>query len=204
MAQLRYLFKIIIICFVMIPLGVFAKPSNEAVNEFVTSLSNQVIDILKNNENNLAGRQAGFEAVFQKAADVTKISKFVAGGAWKNASDDTKTHYTTVYRQYMAYTYASRITQYDNQKVMVGRISDLGKNGFLVNTTLVTPDTNNNMSVIWQLSAIDDVLKVTDLRVENISMALTQRAEFTAYLITNNNSLAELTGLLETRLNSLK
>jgi phospholipid transport system substrate-binding protein len=182
----------------------FAKPSNENVNEFVTSLSNQVIDILKNNENNLAGRQTGFEAVFEKAADVAKIAQFVAGGAWKNASSEVQKNYIDVYHQYMAYTYASRITKYVNQKVMIGRISDLGNNGFLVNTTLVTPNATDNMSIIWQLSAVNDVLKVTDLRVENISMALTQRAEFTAYLLANNNSLEGLTNLLQTRLKSLK
>jgi phospholipid transport system substrate-binding protein len=180
----------------------YAKPSEEDVRDFVASLSNQVIDVLKNNENNLSGRQAGFEDIFQKAGDVPKIAQFVAGGAWKNASADIQKTYVDVYRQYMAYTYASRITQYDNQQVKLGRISDLGANGFIVNTTLVTPDTNN-MSVIWQLSTKDDILKVTDLRVENISMALTQRAEFTAYLIANNNDLGALTQLLQTRLNSL-
>ncbi len=184
----------------------YAKPSEEDVKLFVTSLSNQVIDVLKNNENNLSGRQAGFEAIFQKAGDVPKIAQFVARGAWKNASADIQKTYVDVYRQYMAYTYASRITQYDNQQVKLGRIYNLGANSFIVNTTLVSPNTNNgnnNMSVIWQLSTKDDVLKVTDLKVENISMALTQRAEFTAYLIANNNDLGALTQLLQTRLNSL-
>jgi phospholipid transport system substrate-binding protein len=202
--QPRSFFTILMTCFFMFMSSAFAKPSNENVNEFVTSLSNQVIDILKNNENNLAGRQTGFEAVFKKAADVAKIAQFVAGGAWKTASSEVQKNYIDVYHQYMAYTYAARITKYMNQKVMVGRISDLGNNGFSVNTTLVTPDSNNNMSIIWQLSAVNDVLKVTDLRVENISMALTQRAEFTAYLLANNNSLEGLTNLLQTRLKSLK
>jgi ABC-type transporter MlaC component len=69
---------------------------------------------------------------------------------------------------------------------------------------LVTPNTNNAMSVIWQLSSNDDTLKVTDLRVENISMSLTQRAEFAAYLMMNKNDLGQLAGLLQTRLNTLK
>jgi ABC-type transporter MlaC component len=60
------------------------------------------------------------------------------------------------------------------------------------------------MSVIWQLSSNDDVLKVSDLRVENISMALTQRAEFAAYLALNDNSLQKLSVLLQERLGNLK
>ena len=204
MLRLRSFLTTLFIGFFVLTSVVFAKPSNKEVSNFVTSLSNQVIEILKNNENNLSGRQAGFEAIFQKAGNVPKIAQFVAGGAWKNASIDTQKIYIDVYRQYMAYTYASRITKYDNQQVKIGRVSDLGSNGFLVNTTLVTPNINNNMSVIWQLSVIGDTLKVTDLRVENISMSLTQRAEFTAYLLVNNNDLGQLSNLLQTRLNSLK
>jgi phospholipid transport system substrate-binding protein len=184
--------------------GLFAKPTNAQVGDFVTLLSNQVIDVLKNNENNLSGRKKGFEQIFQQAGDVPKIAKFVAGPAWKTATVDIQNKYVEIYRQYMAYTYASRITQYNNQKVKIGRISDLGTNGFLVDTQLITPNSNNVMSVIWQLSSNDDVLKVSDLRVENISMALTQRAEFAAYLALNDNSLQKLSVLLQERLGNLK
>jgi phospholipid transport system substrate-binding protein len=202
--KLRYFLGLLIIAYCAFVTNVFAKPSKEQITVFVTSLSNQVIDVLKNNENNISGRKAGFEDIFQKAGDVSKIARFVAGAAWKNASGDIQQNYVEIYRQYMAYTYASRITQYNNQQVKIGRISDLGSNGFLVNTMLVTPNTNNAMSVIWQLSSNDDTLKVTDLRVENISMSLTQRAEFAAYLMMNKNDLGQLAGLLQTRLNTLK
>lgn len=202
--KLRYFLSALIIAYCALTTGVFAKPSKEQITMFVTSLSNQVIDVLKTNENNVSGRKAGFEDIFQKAGDVPKIARFVAGASWKNATEDVQENYVKIYRQYMAYTYASRITQYNNQQVKIGRISDLGSNGFLVNTMLVTPNTNNAMSVIWQLSNNDDILKVTDLRVENISMSLTQRAEFAAYLMVNKNDLGQLANLLQTRLNTLK
>ena len=202
MTHLNRFILILLIGFSSFTANVLAKPSSNNTKEFVISLSNQVIDILKKNEKNLIGRQTGFEEIFAKAGDVPKIAKFVAGGAWKNASSEVQKTYIDIYRQYMAYTYASRITKYDNQQVKIGRIADLGSNGFLVNTVLVTPNTNNNMSIIWQLSAVNNTLKVTDLRVENISMSLTQRAEFAAYLASNNNDLNQLTELLKKRLSS--
>jgi phospholipid transport system substrate-binding protein len=195
--------SILIIFFFSFTSTVFAKPQNAEISNFVTSLSNQVIDVLKKNVNSLAGRKAGFEEIFQKAGDVPKIAKFVAGPAWKSTPIETQQEYVEVYRQYMAYTYASRITAYNNQQVKIGRISNLGLNGFLVDTQLISPNTNNVMSVIWQLSYNNDILKVSDLRVENISMSLTQRAEFAAYLALNNNSLKSLTTLLQNRLGDL-
>lgn len=196
--------SVFIVFFLSLTANLWAKPTNQQVSDFVESLSNQVIDVLKNNENNVSGRKTGFEQIFQQAGDVPKIAKFVAGPAWKTAAVDTQSRYVEIYRQYMAYTYASRITQYNNQQVKIGRVSDLGTNGFLVDTQLITPNTNNVMSVIWQVSNNNDVLKVSDLRVENISMALTQRAEFAAYLALNDNSLQKLSVLLQERLGNFK
>ncbi|MFT6071631.1 MAG: phospholipid transport system substrate-binding protein [Alphaproteobacteria bacterium] len=182
----------------------FAEPTKETVKEFVTILSGEVIDALKNNENNLAGRQASFEEIFRKAGDVPKIARFVSGPAWRDANDTVKSHYVDVYREYMALTYASRITHYNNQEIIIQRISDVTERNILVNTKLAPKtDKNNSMSVIWQLlSNSDGTLKVTDLSIENISMALTQRAEFASFLRNNENDLKKLTLFLEERLNS--
>lgn len=180
------------------------KPSKEEVRTFVETLSNEVIEVLKANEDNLVNRQKGFEEIFRKAGDVPKIARFVAGKAWKLSEDkDLKKDYVETYRQYMAFTYASRITEYHDQQVKVGRIADIGRNGFLVYTKLIDPNMANDMQIIWQLSYKDNALKIMDLRVENISMSLTQRQEFNGYLEKNWHDLAALNNMLKKRLENL-
>lgn len=179
------------------------KFSKQAVRDFVTERTNDVITVLKENEGDLIGRKEGFEKIFLDGGDVPKIARFVSGKAWKKSDKKTQNEYVETYRAYMAYTYAARITKYNNEQVTVGRVTSRGK-GFLVDTKLVIPETNNGMRIIWQLSIKDNALKITDLKVENISMSLTQRAEFTSFLKRNNNDLNTLTSLLKERLSRLE
>lgn len=179
------------------------KPTSEQASQFVKTMSQEVIDVLKNNQNNFKGRQGGFKSIFNKAADVPKIAKFVAGRAWLNADEKVRSEYVEVYRDYMASLYATRITDYNNQTVKVNRVSEIAGNGYVVNTFLTSPSEPKDMSVIWQLSADDEKLLISDLRIENISMTLTQRAEFAAYMQQKNHNLSELTKMLQSRLANL-
>jgi|GEM_PF-5221568 len=180
-----------------------AVPTKASVKDYVTLLSDKVILALKNNENNLEGRQEAFEKIFLDAADVSRIARFVAASAWKQSSEVDQKEYVNVYRKYMAYTYASQITQYSNQALIVKRISDVSQRNILVNTSLVSKDNvDNTMSIVWQLLSDKNQFKLTDLKIENISMALTQRAEFTSFLKKNNNDLKKLILFLQKRLNN--
>lgn len=176
-----------------------ARPTTAEVTVFVGDLSNRIITTLKDNSNNLSARQQAFEDIFRQHGDVPKIAQFVSGKAWNNASDADKQTYVEAYRQYMAFTYAARITSYDNQTVKVGRVNDIGTNGFMVQTQIINPAQPQPLNVTWQLSSVNDVLKVTDLRIENISMSLTQRAEFEMILMRNDYKLSALTSALNSR-----
>ncbi|MEM6604050.1 MAG: ABC transporter substrate-binding protein [Pseudomonadota bacterium] len=176
------------------------RQTPDEVRVFVEKLGEKVIKAINDNSNDFQARQNAFENIFRDNANVPKIARFVAGKAWRSSDDVTKSDYIDAYRSYMAFTYAARINNFDDQMLEVGRVKDIGRAGFLVKTNIIS---NNSVQppvvLTWQLSDKDNALKVTDLKVENISMSLTQRSEFSSILAKNNNDLAKLTDILKKR-----
>lgn len=200
---MRYIFGATCAIVAVLSSVAFATRPDEAnVKQFVEALGNNVIEAIKNNQNDITKRRLAFEEIFRNHGDVPTIARFVAGKAWNSADEATRQAYVETYRKYMAFTYAMRITSYGNQTIKVGRVTDLGDTGYLVNTSIEVPAPQQPISVVWQLSAKDNALKVTDLRVENISMSLTQRSEFSAMLVGKPNDLNLLTQTLSKRIQS--
>ncbi len=183
--------------------SVFVAPAHAEqadAKSFVQEVSSSVISALKKTENNLPARREAFSEIFSQYADVPKIAQFTAGTAWRTADEAARAEYVNAFRKYMAHTYAVRVGEYGDEKVNIGRVSDLGSGKFVVETSVTQQNGQPPVSLNWQLKKEEAGLKLNDLRVENISMSLTQRAEFAALLATKNNSLAALTQMLNTRL----
>ena len=198
---MRYIFSATFATLAVLSSATFAaRPDETSVKQFVETLGNHVIEAIKNNQNDILKRRQAFEEIFRNYGDVPTIARFVAGKAWHSADEATRQKYVETYRKYMAFTYAMRITSYGNQTIKVGRVTDLGDTGYLVNTAIEVPSPQQPISVVWQLSNKDNALKVTDLRVENISMSLTQRSEFAAMLAGRPNDLNLLTETLSKRI----
>lgn len=177
-----------------------AEIKKEDVKAFVSKLSDEVFIALEKNEESFTGRQKAFEDIFSKYGDVPKIARFVSGRAWRQSSDEQKAKYIDTYKRYMAFTYAARITAFSDQTIKIGRIVNNNNRGFLVHSKIIMPAPEAPISLIWQLSLRDNILKVVDLNIENISMSMTQRSEFEPILAKNNFSLDKLVDILEGRM----
>ena len=183
----------------------FLTPASAAFAEemtaksFVDKVSQTVISALKKTEGDFPARRQAFEDLFAQYADVPTIARFTAGAAWKKADAKTQADFVEAFKHYMAYSYAVRVSGYQKEKVLIGRVSDLGKGRLVVNTKITQSNGQPPVAVNWQLKQTDIGFKLTDLRIENISMALTQRSEFKSLLLNNNNNLSALTKTLEKR-----
>ena len=178
----------------------FAESKDEEVKKFISHLSDKVFLAIKENDGSFENRQQAFEAIFSEYGDVPKIARFVAGRAWRQSSDDQRGDYVNVYKKYMAFTYAARITGFSDQTIKIGRIVNNNNRGYLVHSKIMMPAPEAPISLIWQLSNKKGVLKVVDLNIENISMSMTQRSEFEPILAKNNFSLEKLVTVLKNRM----
>ena len=74
----------------------------------------------------------------------------------------------------------------------------------LVQTTLKRPNTDKPLRVDWRVRGTADKLGVIDIMVEGLSMAQTQRSEFTSVLRANGGDVGALMANLESRLEAAR
>ena len=173
-------------------------PAETNAKAFVQTVSDQVIAALKDNSGRFEKRRDAFKNIFAQSADVPRMAQVAAGDAWRTADAAVQADYTATFRDYMAGSYARRFESYAGQSVTIGRLTDLGRKGILVETKIVREGAPAT-AIDWQLRAeADGTFKVLDVVAEQISMLMTHRTEFAA--LRGDGDLRALTAALKSRL----
>ena len=178
-----------------------AAPSTDPA-AFVDGMIQQALAILRNKQMADAARQQQFNVMLHKNFDIPKIARFVLGRYWTTASDDDRNAFNSLFEQWVVRTYSQRFKDYggENIKVMGSRPeSDVS---FVVSSQLIHPDGSPPATVDWHVNKGTDGFKVVDVEVEDVSMALTEREEFSAVIQRNGGSVASLNQALKDKLDS--
>ncbi len=171
-----------------------AGPADPAA--FIADLGKEAIQILQAHEDS-AARKAAFSKLFTADFDVPAIGKFVLGRYWRAATPAEQAQYIQVFGKYVVAIYASRFSSYSGEEFKV-----LGSHADDANTSIVTsqiirPSGGPPYSIEWQVAKEGDGYKITNVIVENVSMALTQRQEFASVIEQNGGSVAALISMLQ-------
>ncbi len=176
--------------------GISAKAAPAAdPAAFVADLGKQAIDILQN-QPDPAVRKTAFSKLFTQGFDVPAIGKFVLGHYWKTATPEQQNQYLQVFGQYVVAIYAGRFSNYSGEqfKVLGSRSDDPGS--AVVTSQILRPNGAPPYNIQWQIAKEGDSFKITNVVVENVSMALSQRQEFASVIEQNGGSVAALINIL--------
>jgi len=166
----------------------------------VESITDEIVNALKTTEGNRDARQSAFEQIFDNRADVGAIGRFVAGRYWRGASKADQQEYLDAYKDFIAFSYAAKMSGYSGETIAVGRVIDAGKKGLIVKSSIKRGNGAPPVSVDWRLKKRGSTLKVIDMIVERVSLAVTQRSEFQSHLRKSGGDLAKLTEVLRQRM----
>ncbi len=162
---------------------------------FISDLGQRTVQILagKASENE---REAKFRAIFEEGFDILAISRFVLGGYWRTASEAQREDFITLFEAYVIRAYAVRFNDYGGEqlKVTVARAED--EDSSMVQSTIARPSGAPPIKVDWRVSKTARGFKITDVVVEGVSMAVTQRQEFASVIQRNGGQIDALLKLL--------
>ena len=134
--------------------------------------------------------------------DIPTISRFVAGRHWRRASNEDREAFVDVFRQYIVYTWYRRFDLYTGQTLEVLETAPDGENGVVV-TTSMEAGGNQAFEIQWRLRNRDDGMKIVDIIVEGVSMALTYRQEYASVIKRTGGGIPGLTGELSKEIDEL-
>lgn len=148
----------------------------------IRNVTDEAITILNSTEHNSPERKAGLETLFQSAMDIPFVGRFVVGRYWRSMNEEEKSAYMDAFEEYVLSVYAGRLNEYDGESIRIVGSRKVDQADTIVASQLVQQN-RQPVSVEWRVRQTgDDEAKVIDVSVEGVSMALTQRQEFSSIL----------------------
>lgn len=166
------------------------RAEDQAAVSFVSDLADKVIKEVITSPKTPEEKLRLFQNDFQQALDLKNIGQFVLGVYWKKATPAQREAFLKEFTDFTTKTWTDRFNMYDGQQFSFSGTRDAGKAQVYVDSNV---STNPPISVIWRLRQKDGVYRIIDIIVEGVSMAMSYRNEYTAFLQKNGGNLDALT-----------
>lgn len=147
------------------------------VKSFVNDIGGKIVSIA--NEKNISEdkKKDKIIAIIDGAIDSEWIARFVLGKNYKNISEENRTKFSKLYRDFMINTYGPKFKNYNGRKFDV--VDVVEQNGFFVAKAEFLPrDSNVPISVDFRVKERNGKLVILDFIAEGVSLIETQRSEF--------------------------
>ena len=115
------------------------------------------------------------------------------GSARKSLNDSQKKKYSKLFEDYFLKSFSSRLAEYTNPEIEVKDKNVLNKNYTIVNSLLVGTSERPEVKIDWRVYTKDPLNPlIRDLIIEGLSLARTQKEEFSSILNSNNGDINAL------------
>lgn len=189
---MKKIFAVIFGAFMLCSLPCYAQSESVKAENFIKKVTTQGIEQIINANVSQEEKDKRFEKLFNEYLDLDFIGKFVLGRYWNTAKESERTEFIDVYRQMNIKTWSKRFDEFKGKQfVFNGTSPSNSKNQIFVNTT-VPMKQGAPAKVIWRVKDTNGTLKVVDIIIENVSLAITARNEYTAYIKKSKNGVADL------------
>jgi phospholipid transport system substrate-binding protein len=165
---------------------------------FINQLGGQAIQALGPSVSP-AARVQRFRELFGAYFDIPGISRFVLGRYWRNTTPEQQQQFQSLLREYLAQAYAGRLAQYAGEKFQALNAQPQGDETVVYSE--ITRNDGGKIRVEWHLINSGG-WKITDAFVAGISMAVTQRDEFSSVIQQGGGDVQYLINRLQQKLGS--
>ena len=164
---------------------------------FVQSTVNRASKILSEDSSKEKKIQ-DLQIIAKETVDIRGIGFYTLGAARKSLSDDQKLKYSELFEKYFLKSFASRLAEYTNPEIDVFAKEILNKNYTIVNSLLKGTSDRPEVKIDWRIYTKNpEQPLIRDLIIEGLSLARTQKEEFSSILNSNNNDINVLFQTLE-------
>ena len=171
--------------------------------DFVNELVNEaIIKLADKNLNN--DEKANFvEKVAIENVDINALSLYTLGELRKSAEKNDIDNYKKSFEKYFLKSLTSRLTEFSSSKFEVLGEDKKSSNYTIVNSKIIPSDGGAEIKIDWRIYTKNpEKPLIRDLIVEGLSLARTQKEEFSSILSSNNNDIKVLTKKLEDFVNN--
>ncbi len=176
------------------PLFAYSSDPKEFVQELVTEAIEKLSD--KNLTND---EKAKFvEKVAIENVDINALGLYTLGELRKSSNESDLMNYQVAFEKYFLKSLTSRLTDYSSSKFQVVE-SEKKSATYTIVKSIISPENGGpNVKIDWRIFTKNpEKPLIRDLIVEGLSLARTQKEEFSSILSSNNNDIKILIKKLE-------
>lgn len=169
-----------------------ADVNANGAEQFVKNVTKDGIENIINANIPQKEKDARFEKLFNNALDLKFIGQFVLGRYWRTATPAQREAFIDAYRELNIQTWSKRFDEFKGRKfIFQGTTPSNSANQVFVNTE-VPMDQGAPAKVVWRVKQTGDNYKIVDIIIENVSLAITARNEYSAYIKKAPNGVDDL------------
>ena len=159
---------------------------------FVQSTVNRAASTLGGNLNK-EQRVEELKKIAKETVDIYGVGMYSLGATRKSLNDEQLKTYNQVFENYFLKSFADRLAEYSNPIIEVNSKEKLNENYTIVSSTLVATDKRPAIKIEWRIYTKNpDAPLIRDLIIEGLSLARTQKEEFSSIIQSANGDVNAL------------
>ena len=128
-----------------------------------------------------------------KTVDIKGVAYYSLGNYRKELNDEQLKEYLILFENYFLKSFSSRLTDYSEPKIEVISAKILNPKYTMVESLLLGTDKKPEVKIDWRIYTKNpDKPLIRDLIIEGLSLARTQKEEFSAVIESNNGDITKL------------
>ena len=135
--------------------------------------------------------------------DINGVGFYTLGSYRKDLTEEQKKEYTILFKKYFIKTFVSRLTDYSEPKIDVVSAEKKNEKYTIVSSILLATEKRAEVKIDWRVYTKDpNKPLIRDLIIEGLSLARTQKEEFSSIIESNDGDINALFNKLKEFINS--
>ena len=172
----------------------YSSNPKDFVNELVNDAISKLADINLNEDQ----KSTFIEKVALENVDINALGLYTLGELRKSSNKNDILNYQKSFEKYFLKSLTSRLSDYSSSEFEILGDDKKSPNYTIVNSKITPNDGGAEIKIDWRIYTKNpDKPLIRDLIVEGLSLARTQKEEFSSILSSNNNDIGILINKLE-------
>ena len=136
--------------------------------------------------------------IASETVDINGIGYYTLGAYRKNINNEQIKQYEFLFKQYFLKSFSSRLAEYSNPEIEVVSKKKINENYTMVSSILVSTEQRPEVKIDWRVYTKDSKNpQIRDLIIEGLSLARTQKEEFSSIIQSNDGDINALFATLK-------
>lgn len=150
---------------------------------FVLKLTDEAKIIFNDKSLNKDSRLKKLNDLSSKYLDLDALASYTLGDYREKATNSERENFNKLFREYFIKNMSSKLNDFADQDLKIIDSKKINDNNIIVSTKVFSKKDAQEIAVEWRIYIKDSKLLTRDLVVEGLSLARTQKEEFSSIIV---------------------